>query len=301
MTTAPSPTISPARAWLMAIRPRTLPAAVSPVLVGTALAIHDGGFAPLPALAALAGSLLLQIAVNLSNDYFDHVRGVDGPQRRGPVRVTQSGLISPERVRLGMIVVFTLATLVGVYLIVVGGWPILAIGVASILSALAYSGGPFPLASHGLGDLFVYLFFGLAAVCGTYIAQAHGLPLGVIIASIPPGFLITDIIVVNNTRDIETDREAGKHTLAVMLGETGSRVEYVALLIISYLVPVAMWIAGQWPVWGVLSLLSLPLAVSLVRDLLRAADGPSFNKLLAGTARLALVFSILLSIGLAIR
>jgi 1,4-dihydroxy-2-naphthoate polyprenyltransferase len=301
MTTAPSPTLSPARAWLMAIRPRTLPAAVSPVLIGTALAIHDGAFALLPALAALAGSLLLQIGVNLANDYFDHARGVDGPARRGPVRVTQSGLISPQRVRLGMILVFLLAALIGVYLIVVGGWPILVIGLASILSALAYSGGPFPLASHGLGDLFVYLFFGLAAVSGTYIAQAHSLPLGVIIATIPPGFLITNILVVNNTRDIETDRAAGKHTLAVLLGERGSRAEYVILLVISYLVPVAMWIAGQWAVWGLLSILSLPLAVQAVRGLYRAADGPSFNRLLAGTARLALVFSVLLSIGLAIR
>jgi 1,4-dihydroxy-2-naphthoate octaprenyltransferase len=284
----------------MAIRPRTLPAAVSPVLVGAALAIHDGRFDPLPALAALLGALLLQIGVNLANDYFDHARGVDTPERRGPVRVTQSGLISPERVRLGMIVVLVLAALDGVYLIIVGGWPILAIGVASILSALAYSGGPFPLASHALGDLFVFLFFGLAAVCGTYWVQAHDMTLAVFIAALPPGFLITAILVVNNTRDIDTDRRAGKNTLAVVLGEQGSRIEYVVLLVASYLVPVLMWIAGWWSTWVLLTLLSIPLAYPLAQGLFRASDGPAFNKILAGTARLSLVFSVLLSIGLAI-
>lgn len=300
MTAPTTSTITPIQAWLLAIRPRTLPASISPVLVGAGLAIHDGRFALLPALAALAGALLLQIGVNLANDYFDHVRGVDGPERRGPIRVTQSGLIRPERVRLGMIVVFALAALDGVYLILVGGWPILAIGAASILSALAYSGGPFPLASHALGDLFVFLFFGLAAVCGTYYAQAHSLPLGAIVAALPPGLLITAILVVNNIRDIHTDRRAGKRTLAVVLGEGGARVEYVGLLAVSYLVPPAMWLGGQWDTWALLPFLSLPLAVRLARDLFRASDGPSFNWLLAGTARLALIFCVLLSVGLAL-
>jgi 1,4-dihydroxy-2-naphthoate octaprenyltransferase len=158
---------------MLAARPKTLPAAVSPVIVGTALAIRDG-VQPLPALAAMLGALLLQIGVNLANDYFDYVKGVDTHERIGPVRVTQSGLIPPHRVRLAMILVFALSALIGIYLIVVGGVPILAIGIASILSALAYSGGPFPLASHGLGDLFVFIFFGLCAVCGTYWVQALG-------------------------------------------------------------------------------------------------------------------------------
>jgi 1,4-dihydroxy-2-naphthoate octaprenyltransferase len=298
MTTTSS--ITPVQAWLLAIRPKTLPAAVAPVLVGSAMAIHDGKFDLLPALAAMAGSLLLQIGVNLANDYFDHVKGVDSPERRGPVRVTQSGLISPQNVRLGMMVVFGLSALVGVYLIIVGGWPILAIGVASIFSALAYSGGPFPLASHALGDLFVFIFFGLTAVCGTYFVQAHTLPISVIIAAVPPGLLITAILVVNNTRDIDTDRKAGKRTLAVVLGEKGSRAEYITLIALTYLIPLAMWVSGLWGPWALLSLVTGPMAVLLVRDLNRASDGPSWNRLLAGTARLALIFSALLSIGLAL-
>ncbi len=293
--------LSPMQVWLMAIRPRTLPAAVAPVLVGSALALRDDTFRLLPALAALAGSLLLQIGVNLANDYFDYAKGVDTHDRQGPLRVTQSGLISPERVRMGMAVVFGLAALIGVYLIIAGGWPILVIGVASILSALAYSGGPFPLASHGLGDLFVFIFFGLAAVCGTYYVQALALPVGVILAAVPVGLLITAILVVNNTRDIESDARAGKRTLAVMLGERGARAEYAILLAAAYLVPIVLWLSGGATLWALLPLLSLPLAVSLAQGLYRAPGGPAMNALLARTAQLALVFSILFSIGLALR
>ena len=164
--------ISPWQAWLIAIRPKTLPAAVSPVLVGTALAVSDGVFTPLPAVAALVGALLIQIGANLANDYFDYVKGADIPERKGPKRVAQSGLIALPRLRLGIAVTFALTALVGAYLIFVGGWPILLIGLASLLSSLAYTGGPFPIGYHGLGDLFVFLFFGVAAVCGTYYVQA---------------------------------------------------------------------------------------------------------------------------------
>jgi 1,4-dihydroxy-2-naphthoate octaprenyltransferase len=271
------------------------------VLVGSALAIHAGTFAFLPASAALVGSLLLQIGVNLANDYFDHVKGVDTAERLGPLRVTQSGLISPERVRLGMVVVFGLAALVGVYLSLVGGWPILIVGVASILSALAYSGGPFPLASHALGDVFVFLFFGLAAVGGTYYVQALNLPLPVIFSAVPVGLLITAILVVNNTRDIESDRRAGKVTLAVVLGGQGARAEYAILLTIAYGMPLALWLAGQFSAWALLPLVSLPLAISRARGLYQAKDGAALNKLLAGTAQLALIFSILFGIGLALK
>lgn len=290
--------ISRRQAWMMAARPKTLPAAVAPVLVGTAMAIHDGVFRPIPTLAALLGSLLLQIGVNLANDYFDFVKGVEQPDRKGPIRVTQAGLIPPEQVRNGMIAIFVLSAVIGVYLIIIGGWPILAIGIASILSALAYSGGPFPLASHGLGDLFVFIFFGLCAVCGTYWVQALKLPMLVVITAVPPGLLITAILVVNNLRDIEQDRRAGKKTLAVILGETGARVEYEMLLLAAYLIPVSLLAAGQMKAWVLLPLITIPLGIQLVRAINGPSDGPSMNKALAGTAQLALFYSVLFSLGI---
>ena len=208
----------------MAVRHKTLPAALAPVLVGIALALSDKVFALLPALAAMGGALLLQIGVNLANDYFDFKKGIDSVDRLGPIRVTQTGLISPKQVMVGIVVTFGCSLLVGFYLVMVGGWPILFAGTASILSALAYSGGPCPLASLGLGDLFVFVFFGLVAVCGTYYVQALTLTWLVMGAAVPVGFLITAILVVNNLRDIEGDAKTGKRTLAVRLGVKGSRM-----------------------------------------------------------------------------
>jgi len=291
------PVISRRRAWVMAARPRTLPAAVAPVLVGTAIAYADGVFRPLPALAALLGALLLQIGVNLANDYFDHLRGVDTPDRVGPTRVAASGLIPLPMLRGGMLVVFGLAVLVGLYLVIEGGWPIVVIGVSAILSALAYSGGPFPLASHGLGDLFVFLYFGLAAVCGTYYAQAHSLHPAVVLGAVPAGTLITAILVVNNYRDIETDRRAGKHTLAVMLGEVGTRAEFIILLFMAYCIPFVMWLAAGYSPWSLLTLGSLPLAFALTRTMF-TQKGPALNRALASSAQLALVHSMLFALGL---
>jgi len=245
----------------------------------------------------MAGALLLQIGVNLANDYYDFMKGVDTGERLGPVRVTQSGLIPPERVKHAIIAVMVLIAAVGSYLIVEGGWPILVAGVASLLAMLAYSGGPYPLASHGLGDLFVFLFFGLVAVCGTYYVQTHHLTPLVVWAAVPMGFLITAILVVNNLRDIPTDQRASKRTLAVMLGETGSRVEYLGLLAGAYVVPFLLWAGSVTSAWPLLSLLSLPMAILLLR-ILRSGDAPSMNRALAGTARLAFVYSLLLSAGL---
>jgi len=284
------------RAWLLAVRPRTLPAAVSPVAVGTALAVADHGFRLGPALGALLGALLLQAGVNVANDYFDFVRGIDRPGRLGPVRVTQSGLIPPGRVRAGMVLIFALASLDGLYLTLASGWPILAIGLPAVLAALAYSGGPYPLASHGLGDLFVFLFFGLAAVCGTYYAQALRLTWEALFLACPIGLLIAAILVVNNLRDIETDRKAGKVTLAVRLGPKGSRLEYFFLLAGALLLVVVYALTGGRP-WALLSLGALPLAWAEIRRAGRDT-GPALNRALAGTARLTLVFSLLLSAGL---
>jgi 1,4-dihydroxy-2-naphthoate octaprenyltransferase len=298
--TAPPGGITRGRAWLLAARPKTLPAALSPVIVGAAAAAGDGAFALLPALAALAGALLLQIGVNLANDYFDYHSGIDTAERKGPLRVTQAGLIPPAQVRAAMAATFAAATLVGVYLVARGGVPILAVGVASILSALAYSGGPWPLASHGVADLFVFVFFGPVAVCGTYFVQAGSLSWAPALASIGPGLLITAILVVNNLRDIDTDARAGKRTLAVRLGARGALGEYVVLLAGAFLAAPLLLAGGVRGAAILLPLLALPLALPLVRTLAtRREDGPAMNAALAGTARLTLVYCLLLAVGLA--
>ncbi len=295
-TNAQAP-ISRTQAWILAARPKTLPAALTPVLVGTALAIHDSQFALLPALAAALGALLLQIGSNFANDYFDFFKGADTPERLGPTRVTAVGLISPSALRWGMVAVFGLAVLVGIYLLVVGGWPIIVIGVASILAALLYTGGPFPFGYYGLGDLFVFVFFGLVAVCGTYYVQALSLNWAVVIAAVPPGLLVTAILVVNNLRDIDTDRRAGKHTLAVRLGRNGTRLEYQFLLLLAYALPLLLWLVYEFHWLVLLPWLTLPLAWRL-RTQIRREIGRPLNKTLAGTAQLGLLFSLALSIGL---
>lgn len=290
--------ISAWRAWTMAIRPKTLPAALSPVIVGIALALADGTFALLPALAALAGSLLIQIGANLANDYFDYVKGADASGRKGPTRVAQSGLISLRDLRIGIGIVFALSALVGVYLILVGGWPILVVGIAALLSALAYTGGPFPLGYHGLGDLFVFIFFGLVAVCGTYYVQAQTLTWKVVAAAIPVGSLTVAILVVNNLRDIDTDQQASKRTLAVLIGPGATRLEYLMLLLLAYATPLVFLLVGWTSFWVLLPWLTLALAARLVRTIYRASEGPALNRALAGTANLDLVFSLLFAIGL---
>lgn len=290
--------VSSWRAWAIAIRPKTLPAAVAPVLVGMALAWADGVFLLLPALAALTCALLIQIGTNLANDYFDHVKGADDAGRKGPLRVAQSGLIALPDLRLGTGLTFGAASLVGLYLVAVGGWPILAVGIASLIAALAYTGGPFPLGYHGLGDLFVFLFFGLAAVCGTYYVQASNLTAKVVMAAVPVGALTTAILVVNNLRDIETDRQASKRTLAVVIGPQATRLEYILLLGLAYAIPVSLWLAG-WPsAWVLVSWLTLPLALRLARTIYQEVAGSALNRALAGTANLDLAFSILFAIGL---
>lgn len=292
--------ISTKQAWLMATRPKTLPAALAPVLVGTAQAWADNGFHFLAAVAAMAGSILLQIGVNLANDYFDFVKGIDTKERVGPVRVTQSGLIRPEIVRLVMILVFALAALIGIYLIFRGGVPILIIGLASILAALGYSGGPFPFASRGLGDLFVFIFFGLVAVCGTYYVQTLQMTWPAFAHAIPIGFLITAILVVNNLRDIETDEKSGKRTLSVIIGPEKSRQEYLLLILFSYILPVLLCLKGYASPWVFLVFLSFPMAVSRIANIYRSSGG-QLNDALAATAKLTIVFSILLSIALVIQ
>ena len=285
-------------AWMLAARPRTLPAAVAPVLVGTAMAIADKHFAWLPAAAALTVALLLQIGVNLANDYFDYIKGIDTRDRLGPPRVTQSGLIPAKQVKTGMLIAIILSVVPGLYLASVGGWPIILIGLSCFAAALAYSGGPFPLASHGLGDLFVFIFFGLVAVGGTYYVQALQITPMVCLMGAIQGLLITAILVVNNLRDIQTDRRSGKRTLAVRIGEQGSRIEYLLLLCTAYAIPFILWLSGRSSVWVLMPVFSLPLAISLTRRIWKSAGGPALNQALANTAKLTLVYSMLLSIGL---
>jgi 1,4-dihydroxy-2-naphthoate polyprenyltransferase len=286
--------------WAMAVRPRTLPAAMAPVLAGTALALADHAFRFFPATAAFLVALLLQIGVNLANDYFDYKKGIDTPERLGPVRVTQSGLISPATVKNGMIIVFSLTGIIGIYLVFVGGWPIFFLGVASIVSALAYSGGPFPLASNALGELFVFIFFGLVAVCGTYYVQALSINAQVFCLSIPVGLLITAIMVVNNLRDMATDAKSGKITLAVILGRKGSLLEYRLLVYSAYLFLPIYYFYGLISLWGLLPLISFPMAFQMIHTV-KNSQAQALNQALAGTARLALIFSALLALGIILK
>ena len=305
--------VSRSRAWLLAARPQTLPAAFAPVLVGVGLAIDADVFAPGPALAALVGAALIQIGTNFANDYYDARAGVDTDDRAGFTRVTQAGLIPPERVKMGAYATFALAILVGTYLVYVGGLPILVIGLLSVASGLAYAGGPYPLGSYGLGDLFVFVFFGVVAVTGTYYVQAAAVlasPLSltvppgtisttVIIASLPIAALATAILVVNNVRDLETDRDAGKRTLAVLLGYRWSRAEFVALLALAYTVPTWLWSTGT-DLLVLLPLVTIPYAVSIASTVVNETSGEALNPALERTGRLLAVFAILFALGLAI-
>lgn len=292
-------TKSPLEIWWLAIRPRTLPAAAAPVIVGSALAFNDGAFQFLPALAALLAALLLQIGANLANDVFDFKKGADTADRLGPPRVTQMGLLTPNQVLLGMSLVLSLAALIGLYLVILGGWTILVIGVLAILCAIAYTGGPFPLGYYGLGELFVLLFFGLAAVCGTYYVQAGKVTGLAFLSALPIGFLAMAILVVNNLRDIDTDRAAGKKTLAVRFGARAARAEYYLLVVLAYLVPLGLALANFKLVWLLLAWLSLPLAVPLTR-IVNSQVGRALNSALAGTARLEIVYAILFALGLVV-
>ena len=285
------------RLWLVAARPRTLPAAVAPVLVGTALAISADEFRPLAFVAALIGSVFIQIGTNLSNDYSDARRGADTEDRLGPVRVTAGGLMPPRRVLIGTYVAFGIAVVAGLYLAAVAGWELLLVGVASIAAGVLYTGGPRPYGYEGLGELFVFLFFGVVAVVGSYYVQAEELPWEAFALSVPVGLLAAGILVVNNVRDVDTDRRAGKRTLAVKLGARLARALFLAMLALAYLAPVAIPLADGLSWWTALPLVSIPLAVPLWQTVRTRSDGPSLNAALAGTGRLLAVFSLLLSAG----
>ena len=286
--------------WLLAVRPPTLTAAVAPVLVGTGLAVGDGRFAAAPALAALAGAVAIQVGANLANDVSDFRKGADAPGRIGPPRVTQLGLLSERQVLAGMWTAFVVAALCGVYLTAVAGWPVVAIGLASIGAALAYSGGPWAFGYRGLGEPVTFVFFGLVAVGGTYFVQAGDWGGGALAAALPVGCTVTAILVVNNVRDIESDRATGKRTLAVVVGRRATRALFVALLAGAYAVTAALWLAGPFGAWVLLVAAALPLAGRPGTAVLRETAGPPLNRALRETARFHLVFSALLALGVAL-
>jgi 1,4-dihydroxy-2-naphthoate octaprenyltransferase len=290
--------MSAVRIWLMAARPRTLPAAIAPVLVGTALAAFEHHFHALRFAATLVGAIFIQVGTNLSNDYSDARRGADADDRLGPVRVTAGGLVPPSQVLVATYVSFGLAVLVGIYLIVVAGWLLLAIGAASILAGVLYTGGPRPYGYAGLGETFVFLFFGVVAVAGSYYVQVQHLQWEAFALSVPVGLLAAAILIVNNVRDIDSDRRAGKRTLAVKLGRRRTRVMFAATVLLAYPLALVTWAVGPLQPWVALCWLSLPLAAGLIRTVATKTDGSSLNGALARSGMLQLCFCVLLSAGL---
>jgi 1,4-dihydroxy-2-naphthoate octaprenyltransferase len=292
------PRLRPGRAWLLAIRPATLTVALAPVLVGAAVARAAGSLRPAAVAAALAGAILIQIGTNLANDVFDHEKGADGPDRLGPVRVTSAGLLPVASVRAGMIAAFALATVAGAYLAAVAGPAVVAIGALSIVSGVAYTGGPWPLGYHGLGDVFVFVFFGLVAVCGTAFVASGALPPLAFAAAVPIGAIAMAILVVNNVRDRDGDVRAGKRTLAVRFGRAFGVAEYAVLLGAAYAVPIAIAASRARSPWVLAPLVTVPFAWRLARTVATTRDGPTLNACLATTAKLLLAYAVLFAAGI---
>ncbi|QIO23003.1 1,4-dihydroxy-2-naphthoate polyprenyltransferase [Haloarcula sp. JP-L23] len=308
--------VSKRKAWLMAARPQTLPAGAAPVVVGTGLAVHADVFALFPALAALVGALLIQVGTNFANDYYDAIKGADTDEREGFTRVTAGGLIEPDAVKRAMILTYALAVVVGVYLVAIGGLPIVVVGLSGIAAGILYTGGPFPYGYRGLGDLFVFLYFGLVAVTGTYYVQAvsripdvgvfpmalpdGSLTVAAVVASLPAAGLSTAILVVNNVRDRETDMAAGKKTLAVYMGYRWSRVEFLALVGMAYVVPVVFALDPTYGLPALAPLLSLPLAAKTGKTVLTNTDGTALNPALERIGQTLFLHSLLFAAGLAL-
>lgn len=285
------------RIWYLAARPWTLPAAVAPIVVGTAVAIREHGFVWWVALLALITALLLQIAANFANDAIDAKKGADTADRTGPTRITAAGYVTYTQVMTATVITLALAMATGLPLIIRGGWPFVALGVASIVCAVAYTGGPFPISYLGLGEVFVFLFFGLIAVTGTAYLQTGELTPLSLAASIPPGAMIVGILIINNYRDRDQDIIANKRTVAVRIGERNTRIEYIAMLLITILSPFVFWAIG-WLNWSALiTMLSWPLFAQLVLQV-NSLKGPALNRTLGLTGKTGLVFSLLLGIAL---
>jgi 1,4-dihydroxy-2-naphthoate octaprenyltransferase len=282
--------------WILASRLKTLPAAISPVIVGVSLAVHDSEFHLFTAFMTLLAAILIQIGANFANDVYDFLKGSDREDRLGPIRATQSGLISPKNMKKGMWLVFTLAICVGFYLASIGGWPIVCIGLISIASGIAYTGGPYPLGYHGWGDVFVFIFFGIIAVPGTYYLQTGFVSDYSILFGISLGALSTAILIVNNLRDADTDVKSGKRTLAVRFGKSFVKMEYIVMMILAFAIPI--YILQLWDEFSLYIILFLiPISVRHIRSLY-FETGESLNLVLVNTAKFLFHFSVLLSIGL---
>lgn len=289
----------PIKVWWLAARPKTLTAATVPIAVGTALAYTHGKMQPLAALMALLGALFIQIGTNFANDLFDFKKGTDTEERLGPMRVTSAGLVKPNQIAIATALSMTMAFVCGIYLIVVAGWPLLAVGLISIFCGIIYTGGPFPLAYNALGDVFVFLFFGIVATVGTYYVQALALDPMAFFYACQVGALGTAILIVNNLRDIVTDKKSRKITTAVLMGPKATRAFYVLMVTFAYLVPVIGVVALGSPLTVLLAWLSLPLGIKAVRALY-ASEGVALNPVLGQTAKLQLVSGLLLALGIAL-
>ncbi|MGE9292909.1 MAG: 1,4-dihydroxy-2-naphthoate polyprenyltransferase [Puniceicoccales bacterium] len=285
------------KVWLLAARPKTLPAAIVPVLLGTAVAVHEGGFHFIPAAICLVFALLIQIGSNYANDYFDFQKGADTDKRVGPVRAVASGLVSPQQMWRATLVVLGLAFIVGLSLVFYGGWWLVAVGVLSVLCALAYTGGPYPLGYNGLADIFVFVFFGLVAVMFTAYVQTGEFTWAGFWAGCGCGLLSMNLLVVNNARDIETDREAGKRTLPVRFGYRYAVIQYCLSALLAFAVPDMLMRLGYGG-WVYLTLLLMPVAVILCLRLTRAHRPRDFHLLLMYTGQLLLAYGVLLSLGI---
>lgn len=287
------------KAWWLAARPKTLPAAIAPVIAGSAVAWHEGGFHLPAALAALVTALLLQIAANFANDAIDFKKGADTAERAGPTRVTAGGLLTADAVLKATGVALALAAVCGLYLVWRAGWPFLLLGLAAIVCAVAYTGGPFPISYLGLGELFVFLFFGLLAVAGTAYVQTLQLTGLALAVSVPIGALAVGILIVNNLRDIPTDTAAGKHTIAVRIGPRNTQYEYGLMLVIARASPLVFFLVG-WLNWSwMLTVLAWPVFYRLWQAI-TTQTGPALNPSLGNTGRALLLFSVLLSAALVI-
>ena len=283
--------------WVLASRPKTLLAAVVPVIVGSALAINKGKFVFLFSFIALLCSLCIQIGTNYVNDLYDFLKGADTAKRKGPLRVLSNGLISVNEMKIGSVLIFLVAFLLGLYLVYVGGLIVFTIGILSIIAGIAYTAGPFPLAYNGLGDLFVFMFFGVVGTMGTYFIQVKEFSILSFLTSIPVGALITNILVVNNFRDIEEDKAAGKKTLAVILGRNFARYQFIILTISSFLIPAALFFIYNFHFWIFLPYLTIPIAFKLV-TMLYTLEGFQLNKTLELTAKFSALFGLLFAAGL---
>jgi 1,4-dihydroxy-2-naphthoate octaprenyltransferase len=283
--------------WLLASRPKTLPAAIAPIFVGTAVAIRGDKLNMLAAFVALVCSILIQIGTNFVNDLYDFLKGTDDENRVGPKRALAEGWITPQQMKQAIYFTFGTTFILGLYLVYHAGWMILLVGIFSIISGYSYTAGPYPLAYNGLGDIFVFLFFGIVATVGTYYVQALEFSTITLIASIPVGLLITNILVVNNYRDVDEDRKKNKNTLAVKFGKSFARSQYLLSLLISYLIPVSLYLFFDFSIYAFIPLVTLPFGIKLIKEM-QNLNGESLNETLALTAKLSFIFSFLFSIGI---